>query len=54
MRKANVSQKRVVEIRSKRNATEYMMKNQMTFQKSNQMRNLAHECRANHMPNVTL
>ena len=26
----------------------------MTFQKSNQMRNLAHEWRANHVPNVTL
>ena len=30
------------------------MKKQLTFQKSNQMRNLAHECRANHVPNVTL
>ena len=30
------------------------MKKQLTFQKSNQMRNLAHEWRANHVPNVTL
>ena len=30
------------------------MTKQLTFQKSNQMRNLAHECRANHVPNVTL